>query len=245
VPKIPIENIGSTKTDLIIQGLMYCYPDVDLLEKFSALFLASTYKNVSLKYPDEIAGILMENGFNGGPGYDEMMGEIIPNRVRKAAIAGEILKYLYVLDYDKKETPSLYKARQKVNFSYNRAADENKARGVGWSEKFLKDAWREYKPIAPLWAALRCLPEKVSPFHNLLIFSSPGKVTPEAPLQDSVFFMRRFLGMAESFSNFGEKLMLHNKATKKHESLFQPDEVWRVPERFRYKLPIGKLHPPK
>ncbi|MGD9825170.1 hypothetical protein [Desulfobacter sp.] len=240
MPKIPIKDIGSTKTNLIIQGLMYCYPDLDLLEKFSALFLAGTYKKVSLKYPDKIADILMENGFNGGPGHDEMMGKVIPNRTRKAAIAGDILKYLYILDYDGKESPSLYKARQKVNFSYKRASDENKARGVGWSEKFLKDAWREYKAIAPLWAALRCLPEGVSPFHNLLISCSPGK-----DIHDYTYFMRLFLGMAESFSNFGEKLMLHNKTTNKKEPLFQPDEVWRVPERFKDKLSIGRLHPPK
>ena len=100
MPEIPIQNIGSIRTGLIIQGLMYCYPDVDLLEKFNALFLAGTYKKVSLKYPDEIAGILMENGFNGGPGHDEMMSEVIPKRIRKAAVAGDILKYLYVLDYD-------------------------------------------------------------------------------------------------------------------------------------------------
>ncbi len=241
MPEIPIKDIDSTQTNCIIQGIMYCRPYVDLLEKFNALFFANVYKTASLKYPEGITNILIENGFKGSPGYDEMMTEIIPKKAQKAAIAGDILKYLYILDYDNKENPSLYKARQKVIFSYKRAVKENKARGVGFSEKFLKDAWRENKSIAPLWAAARCLPDKITPFHGLILLP-PRKVTPKESFQDSAFFMRIFLGMTESFSNFGEKLMLYNKATKKQEPLFQPGEVWRVPERLRDKLPIGKLH---
>jgi len=211
MPELKINDFDSSETLLTILITMHCYPDRVKAENFFNIVSAVSYFQSGVNIPGQIA-----LGLVNAPSLDELPDRLTKNS-QYAVIAGDILKYLYLL-HEEGEKPSLYKAYFEVKSSYDGAREENKARGVGWSDRVLKHAWATYKPVAPLWAAFRT-------------FS-------DSPLDGN---MSLFLTRVNCFADFGENTQLYNKATKCMQPIFQKDEVFRPPSFLNKYLPKEKF----
>lgn len=73
-------------------------------------------------------------------------------RMKRGYIAGQILNSLYLMDRFKLEEPSLHKAIY-VTKEYAKKAKYSDGSKLP-AESKIKEYWKEYKPVAHLWAAL-------------------------------------------------------------------------------------------
>lgn len=199
---------------------MLCFPNLESVPSCSAVFIAKAYSDKESYMPDDIAKAIVE-----APGFSNMTEEMLRKNTKYAQVAGDILKNLYYLDDEGEKNASLYNARQEVKASYDGAEKENRQENFGWSNKKLKEAWRNYKPISPLWAATRSMSREWG-----------GRT-------ESLEFFKTFFSISEAFADFGENLLLHNKAKQRREPLFKKGEVWRVPKEIKQLLPKGKAIP--
>lgn len=222
MPNLPITDANWELINIKTMMFMFCFPRVDLMNHaFIVPFVNFCKKNNIaihdlidkrrfdvVKELDNIVKQLID-----APNYEDLIEQISFN-ASNGAVAGDILRQLFILKNEGKNNPSLYNAYRDLKCRYDEYEDENRQRCLGWSEKKMKKSWQSYKQIAPLWAAFHSIPEQFYETRDLI---------------ETEEYVIRFFFLAEKLSDFGENLLLHNKSKKIREPLFEKDEVYRAP----------------
>jgi hypothetical protein len=145
------------------------------------------------------------------PAMEALVEEVVQAAGAGPGLAGKILLTLACMqEHHADLRPSLNRAWAVVEASMQRRKDGKVA---GANERALKDAWRDHKATAPLWAALQ--------FHLLVVSAVPGPaVAPGAAFLDP---QHRYLVLAAAawFREFAMSF----KANRALKPLISPTEM--------------------
>lgn len=219
MPELPINDFFSYKTMQIVSITMSSYTCEDLAWDLLILTTAQGLACEDISPSTELTEELIST-----PSYDSLVKKINP-LAQKGAIAGDLLKELHLI-YCIGENPSLYKARQALIEDYKKIKTKLQEYMIGYSEKLLKEIWKNFKPVSPLWAAARSTTSDWRTFWN-----SKEEIL--------LFFIR-----AVNFADFGEKTYLHDKSQKKELPIFKENEVFYPPQdlkKYIYKASLNEI----
>jgi hypothetical protein len=138
------------------------------------------------------------------------------------SVAGDLLVYMHRMKVSGVK-PSVNKAIAIAVDYLKRATTPNGAPGPGKSDRYVRDQWTEYKPVAHLWAAYREM------FAN-----RQGGNLPEMTWEEG---FPLFLAFSEWFAQEGLSIYPHSRKAPVLDSA----ELWRVPAKARERWPLLKV----
>lgn len=154
----------------------------------------------------------------GAPSAQDVSERFFGN-VWPGSLAGDILIYLHQMSLSGIK-PSINKAIAiTVDFLVG-ATTAAGSHGKGGSERYLREQWAEFKPVAHLWAAFRA-----TFFTNREGGNLPG------PTEESG--LPFFLAFAEWFAEVGLSIYPHGRK----QPILDNSELWRVPASVKARWP--------
>gem|GEM_PF-5002746 len=147
--------------------------------------------------------------------------EVVERQQRSAwpgCAAGDVL--LYLLQIDAAGIPSSVNKAVFVARDYLQGAKDGEGENIGASERYIRQCWEDFKPVAHLWAAYR-----VWQFND----DPEGREGPESFSPFQMDSLRPFLALSEKLADLGAAHVAHGR----REPTLAPDQLWRVPERIQ------------
>jgi hypothetical protein len=143
------------------------------------------------------------------PGYDQLK-VLVSETAKRGIVAGDILAAMYLMDRFSIPEPSINKAIYVSRQFARKVRYGDDTKMPGW-EQNIKNCWREFRPVAHLWAAFRL--NQAYPF------------TPERTTFSSGF--ADFLEVASGLLNFGFSFI--PLRAKPRRPILDPSKSWALP----------------
>lgn len=205
---------GFSHDSLWIQAIMY-FPNNEFLR--DAYFISefvqgklegSNKSRHQVEFDKEIIERLMK-----APSIMELRDKKI-EALKKGVLAGDMLASIYLMHRFKMPEPSLNKAIH-ISRKFNTRNLYGNSIQIPRSIRKIKEAFKEYKPVAHLWAALRL--NQNYPYAN----------------EGELFFEKLtfFLEVSEGFLEFGTTFIPHR--ARPQEPILPNEDMWQLPEDIR------------
>jgi hypothetical protein len=147
---------------------------------------------------------------------DSEMKMLVADSTKRAIIAGDILSAIYIMYKSGIEEPSINKAIH-VTQEYAKAKETKYGDGTRLpiSERYIREYWREFLPVAHFWAAFRL--NQSIPYVEEKLFESDG--------------FDLFMRVSQGIYGFGTNYI--PKRAKPKTPILNINDSWQIPSNFK------------